>query len=50
MQKVAKQSLLRVNQRMAGSPVAITHRALKMDFDELVALLQRHFEATRLQA
>lgn len=45
-----KQALLRVNQRLAASPVTITDRALKMDFDELVALLQRHFEAARLQA
>jgi hypothetical protein len=42
-----KQALLKANQRIAASPVAITSSSLSIGFDELVALIDGHFEASR---
>ena len=42
-----KQALLKANQRIAASPVAITSSSLSINFDELVALAEKHFDASR---
>lgn len=42
-----KRMLLKANMRMSSSPVAITSNALSISFDELTALVERHFAASR---
>jgi hypothetical protein len=42
-----KRVLLRANQRIAASPIAITSNALSMDFDTVVALTERYLAASR---
>lgn len=45
-----KQALLKANQRMAASPVAITSSSLPMGFDELIRLVEQYHAAAQQHA